>query len=127
MNKRFGTALNCIDGRTQLPVTQWLNTHYHLDYVDLITEPGMDRVLARGPVDEITRLREKTLVSLSAHASRIIAVVGHFDCAANPVNKYEHFQDIATSTHIVRAWGFPVNIIGLWVDEKGCIEVVSTS
>ncbi|WP_369522760.1 carbonic anhydrase [Guptibacillus hwajinpoensis] len=34
MNKRFGTALNCIDGRTQIPVTQWLKAHYHLDYVD---------------------------------------------------------------------------------------------
>ena len=127
MNKRFGTALNCIDGRTQLPVTHWLNAHYHLDYVDLITEPGMDRVLARGSEGEIARLREMTLVSLTAHASHVIAVVGHFDCAANPVSKYEHFKDIATSTLVVRSWGFPVHVIGLWVDEYGRIQVVSTS
>ena len=126
MNKRFGTALNCIDGRTQIPVTQWLKAHYHLDYVDLITEPGMDLILARGLEDEIARIRENTLVSLTAHASHVIAVVGHFDCAANPVSNYQHVKDITTSTQVVRSWGFPVHVVGLWVDEYGRIEVVST-
>ena len=124
MEKRFGTALNCIDGRTQIPVTQWLKAQYCLDYVDLITEPGMDRMLSHGPRYDIERIRENTLISLSAHASQIIAVVGHFDCAANPVSKRQHFTDIAASTQVIKSWGFPVWVIGLWVDEYGRVEVV---
>ncbi|WP_369522972.1 carbonic anhydrase [Guptibacillus hwajinpoensis] len=123
MRNRFGTALNCIDGRTQIPVTEWLKVQYGL--VDLITEPGMDRVLSHGPACEVARLRENTIVSLTAYASQVIAVVGHFDCAANPVSKCQHFKDIATSTQVVRSWGF-AHVIGLWVDEYGRIEVVCT-
>ncbi|PFG12192.1 carbonic anhydrase [Bacillus sp. es.036] len=126
MRYRFGTALNCIDGRTQIPVTEWLKAHYQLDYIDLITEPGMDRVLSHGPAYEVARLRENTIVSLTAHTSQVIAVVGHFDCSANPVSKCQHFKDIATSTQVVRSWGLPVQVIGLWVDEYGRIEVVCT-
>ncbi len=47
MKKRFGTALNCIDGRTQIPIINWLKENFDVDYVDLITEPGMDKVLAQ--------------------------------------------------------------------------------
>lgn len=48
MKKVFGTALNCIDGRTQIPIINWMKENFGLDYVDLITEPGMDKVLSQG-------------------------------------------------------------------------------
>ncbi len=48
MKKRFGTVLNCIDGRVQIPVTNWLKENFDVDYVDLITEPGIDKVLSEG-------------------------------------------------------------------------------
>jgi len=34
MEKRFGTALNCIDGRTQISVIKWLKETFAVDYVD---------------------------------------------------------------------------------------------
>lgn len=43
---KFGTAINCIDGRVQLPVIKWLKENYYLDFVDMITEPGPDKVLS---------------------------------------------------------------------------------
>ncbi|WP_242850643.1 carbonic anhydrase [Clostridium lundense] len=67
MKKRFGTALNCIDGRTQIPVIKWMKENFHVDYVDLITEPGMDKVLSQGKWIEMERLREKAMVSITAH------------------------------------------------------------
>lgn len=48
MKKSFGTVLNCIDGRVQIPVINWMKENFDLDYVDLITEPGMDKVLSQG-------------------------------------------------------------------------------
>lgn len=125
MEKVFGTALNCIDGRTQIPIINWMKDNFGLDYVDLITEPGMDRVLFQGDYFETERLKEKVLISITAHDSNVVAVVGHYDCAANPVSDGEHFRDIAESTLIVKSWGLPVRVIGLWVDEHWRVNVVS--
>jgi hypothetical protein len=55
---RVGTAINCIDGRVQEPVAAWLKERYHLDYVDMITEPGADKVLATGSPEALTAIRE---------------------------------------------------------------------
>ncbi len=49
MEGRFGLAICCIDGRIQEPVASWLKEKYLLDYVDMVTEAGADRVLAEGP------------------------------------------------------------------------------
>ncbi|MCJ7691780.1 MAG: hypothetical protein MUO60_21105 [Clostridiaceae bacterium] len=119
MKKRFATALNCIDGRTQIPVINWLKENFDVDYVDLITEPGIDKVLSQCHWFETERLRENAIISITAHNSNIVAVVGHYDCAANPVSDYKHFQDI------VKSWGLQVRVIGLWVDEFWSVHVVS--
>ncbi|MHB8061688.1 MAG: carbonic anhydrase [Ruminiclostridium sp.] len=124
MKKRFGTALNCIDGRTQIPIIKWFKENFDVDYVDLITEPGMDKVLSQGHWTEIVRLREKTILSIEAHNSNVVAVVGHYDCAANPVSDVKHFKDIVASTYIVASWGLPVKVVGLWVDEFWNVYVV---
>ncbi|WFD08687.1 carbonic anhydrase [Tepidibacter hydrothermalis] len=124
MKKKFATALNCIDGRFQIPVIKWLKENFDVDYVDLITEPGMDKVLSQGHWREMQRLREKVMVSITAHKSNVVAVVGHYDCAANPVSDCKHFQHIVASTYTVKSWGLPVIVVGLWVDEFGCVHVV---
>ena len=35
-----------MDGRVQLPVIQWIKENYRVDFVDVITEAGMDSVLS---------------------------------------------------------------------------------
>ncbi len=125
MAKKFGTALNCIDGRTQIPVIEWLKENFDVDYVDLITEPGMDKVLSEGQWDETERVREKTIISIEAHNSNVVAVVGHYDCAANPVCGLKHFRDIVASAYTVASWGLQVKVVGLWVDEFWRVHVVS--
>ena len=117
MNKKFGTALNCIDGRTQIPVIMWMNKNLGLDYIDLITEPGMDKVLSKGNKFEIDKVKKNTIVSIDAHDSKIIAVVGHYDCAANPVSPYKHVGEIKESIRTVISWSLGVKVIGLWVDD----------
>ena len=124
MGKSFGTALNCIDGRTQIPVITWMKENFGVDYVDLITEPGMDKVLSQGEWAETERIKEKVVISITAHASKVVVVVGHYDCAANPVCACKHFRDIVASIHLVEAWGLPVRVVGLWVDEDWTVHVV---
>ena len=125
MEKKFGTALNCIDGRTQIPIMKWLKENFDVDYVDLITEPGIDKVLSQDQWPETDRLRDKVIISINAHNSNVVAVVGHFDCAANPVSDLKHFCDIAASTRVVESWGLPIKVVGLWVDESFFVHVIS--
>ena len=50
------TCLNCMDGRVQLPVLTWIKANYPVDFVDVITEAGMDGVLAKQKdISEILR------------------------------------------------------------------------
>lgn len=125
MKKKFATALNCIDGRTQIPVIKWLKKNFDVDYVDLITEPGMDKVLSQGQWSETERLKDNVITSIKAHNSNVVAIVGHYDCAANPVSECKHFQDILESSYIVKSWNLPVCVVGLWIDEFWCVQVVS--
>ncbi len=43
----FCTTINCMDGRVQLPVIKYLQKHFNVDYVDSITEPGPNLILAK--------------------------------------------------------------------------------
>lgn len=124
MEGNFGTALNCIDGRTQVPVLDWMKSYFCLDYIDLITEPGMDGILSYGNFAEQQRIRENVIISMNAHNSRTLAVVGHYDCAANPVSVCEHIRDIEMSVNTIKSWQLPLVVVGLWVDELFKVHLV---
>lgn len=34
---KFATAINCMDGRVQIPVIEYIKSKYEVDYVDMIT------------------------------------------------------------------------------------------
>ena len=42
----FFTVINCIDGRIQLPVIQYLQQKYNVEFIDSITEVGPNLILA---------------------------------------------------------------------------------
>ena len=44
----FCTAINCMDGRVQIPVITYLKERFKADYVDVVSEPGPNRILAEG-------------------------------------------------------------------------------
>jgi len=85
---KFATALNCMDGRVQIPIIEFLKKKFKVDYVDMITEPGIDKILAEGNKELISWIKEKIKISVKKHNSKVIAIVGHADCAGNPVKKH---------------------------------------
>jgi hypothetical protein len=122
---KFGTAINCMDGRVQIPVTDWLKKKYALDYVDVITEPGPDKMLTQGTPAQLESIKSRVLISVNAHGSQTIIVAGHDDCAGNPVSKDEHIRQIKRCVDIVRSWKLPVSsVIGAWVNDSWAVEIV---
>ncbi len=131
----FATVINCIDGRAQRPVADWVRVNAQATFVDTATIPGPDKVLTQGPLDRIALLREEVEVSPRAHGSRFVAIAGHHECAANPVSAEEHKRMIRAAVEVIRGWslrdaeGRPaqVRVVGLWVNDSWLVEVVADS
>ncbi|MFA5065730.1 MAG: carbonic anhydrase [Dehalococcoidia bacterium] len=122
---KFGTAINCMDGRSQLPVTDWMKSKYGLDYVDMITEPGPEKLLYQSSPEHVKSIKSRVEISVSAHGSKIIALFAHHDCAGNPVSKEEHIRQVRDSLKLIESWGLPVNdIIGLWLNDGWTVEPI---
>ena len=122
---KFATAINCMDGRVQIPVINWLKRHYGVDYVDMITEPGPERVLAEGKdLGRIESIRMRLEISVTRHCSEIVAVVGHHDCAGNPTDKDTQLRQLSDSGRNVASWNCGVRVVGLWVDDRWEVQEV---
>jgi len=121
----FATAISCMDGRVQHPVAEFLKKKYKVDYVDAITEPGLDGILAANQDKaEIESIKRMVGISTGRHGSKHIAVVGHHDCAGNPVDKATHLAHIRAAIKTVKSWGVKAGVIGLWVDDKWKVSEV---
>ena len=116
---KFATAINCMDGRVQVPVTEFLKKKYGVDYVDMITEPGPNGILAANQDKvAIESIKRRIAISVGRHGSKHIAVAGHHDCAGNPVDQETHLAHIRSAIKTVKSWGGQAEVIGLWVDDK---------
>ena len=123
----FGTAINCIDGRTQQPVIDYIKQNYGVDVVDMITFPGADGIFSdEQRLMEASLARQSASISVEKHNSRIIAVVGHYDCAGNPGDKSHHYLQIRKALlKISSSWKIPTaKIIGLYVNDNWQVEEV---
>jgi carbonic anhydrase len=123
----FVTAINCMDGRVQEPVLQWMKKRLQADHVDMITEPGPDRIMTEGSPDALESIKNRVNVSVNTHGSRVVAVVVHHDCAGFPVSKEEHLAATAKCADIIDSWLFPVRVLRLWVNENWQVELIDDS
>ena len=121
---KFATAITCIDGRVQQPVVDWMKLHVNVEYVDLVTEPGPDLVLSEGTTYVIDDIVRKARFSVERHASPVVAVCGHHDCAANGADKEKHFEQIEESVRVLLSYQLGVRVLGLWLSEWNSIELV---
>ncbi|MEE9558393.1 MAG: carbonic anhydrase [Candidatus Brocadiales bacterium] len=120
----FCTAINCMDGRVQRPVFDYMNNLCDTAYVDMITAPGPDGIVAKEGA-MYKHIQSEVAISVEKHASNVVAIVGHYDCAGNPVSKEKHWEDIRDSVSQIQSWSLPIKVIGLWVNENWEVEPVA--
>lgn len=116
------TCLNCMDGRVQLPVLQWIKDNYPVDFVDVITEAGMDNVLSNQ--EDIREVLRSITISVDVNRSTRLFVVGHYDCRGNPVEENVHRQEIGSAVKRLKGHWPKHEIVGLWVNKNWAVEVV---
>ena len=115
---RFCTAVNCMDGRVQLPVISYLRERFGAEYVDSITEPGPNLVLAKKTDEALVRsILRRIDISVERHKSVGLALAAHHDCAGNPASQEEQKRHVAAGVEFLRLRYPGIRVIGLWVDE----------
>jgi hypothetical protein len=121
---KFGTAINCMDGRVQEPIINWMKVRYGLDYVDMITEPGPIKYLSEQDPAMLESIRKRVMISVEKHHSTVIAVAGHHDCAGDPVPAAEQAEQIKQSLDVLREWNLGVKLIGLYVSDTWLVNII---
>lgn len=124
LRHKFATAITCIDGRVQQPVADWMKLHTNVHYVDLITEPGPDKVLSSESTFVVDEIIRKVSFSVKHHESAVVALCGHHDCAANHADRDEHVEQIREGVRVLLSYNLNVRILGLWLNEWNSVELV---
>ena len=125
---KFCTVINCLDGRVQLPVIQYLQKRFNVQYVDSITEAGPNLILAKQDNTALVQaILGKLRISIDKHNSGGIAIVGHHDCAGNPAPMEEQIEHIKESVQFLHSHYGNIKIIGLWVNHSWEINEIIDS
>lgn len=122
MVKQRAVCLNCMDGRVQLPVIHWIKENHDVDFVDMVTEAGMDGLLAdyENSVHDIYR---SIGISVEKNEAKLIFVVGHHDCRGNPISDEEHKVQIQHAAFRIKKKFPHLHTFGLWVNSDWQVEL----
>ena len=115
----FCTAINCMDGRVQIPIVQYMMKRFRANYVDMVTEAGPNFILARRDNENlVASIFRRVDISLERHGSAGIAIVGHHDCAGNPSPEDDQIAHLERAVQRIRQRYSDAEVIALWIDEK---------
>ncbi len=122
----FCTAINCMDGRTQLPVNEWCREHFNVDYVDTITEPAPPALMAdptnAAAIDSILR---RVDISVREHGSKGIVIVAHTDCSGDPTDDDGRIVHLGRAVGVMRKTYPRLEVTGLWLGDDWKVEPVA--
>ena len=124
------TAINCMDGRVQLPIIAFLKARFNVDYVDMITEIAPNLMLGKlTSYNLLQTVNDRLRLSVERHGSVGIAIVGHYDCTGNPAWKEEQTSHTIAAIKRIREQHYShyrgIPVIGLWVDENWSVSEIS--
>ncbi|MHC4914199.1 MAG: carbonic anhydrase [Planctomycetota bacterium] len=123
----FATALNCMDGRVQLPANEAVRSLFGVDHVDTITEAGIVRFLSdETDSDEAAAALSSVRISLAKHGSRAIAVAAHQDCAGNPCSDSEQQEQLRRAVAFLKGQFADCKVVGLWIGDDWTARVVAS-
>jgi len=120
----FYTAINCMDGRVQESVSNYIKKNYNVLFVDMITSAGPVKILSNKKTENLESIISCVDISLKKHKSKGIAIVAHYDCAGNPISDEEQKELLQEATTFLLNKYINVSVCGLWVDKNGKVEKI---
>ena len=120
----FYTAINCMDGRIQEPVANYIKKKYNVLFVDMITDAGPVKILSNKKSDNLESIISCIDTSLKKHKSKGIAIVAHHGCAGNPISDEEQKELLQKAVFFVINKYINISVCGLWVDKNRKVEKI---
>lgn len=117
-SQTYATAVNCMDGRVQIPVMEFTKARFGVDFVDMITEAG-----AVADINDGVRLHVR--ISVEAHGSRGIVVAAHSDCAGNIIPDQEQKNQCLAAALLLQSDWPEMEVIPVWVPVGGEVEILN--
>lgn len=124
--ENFGTVLECMDGRPQRKVADYLTTSFGVRNLDTVTTAGLVRHLAED-TEQTGTILANLAISVEKHGSRQVAVVAHHDCAGNPVPDETQKQQLAAAVARIEKLYPEAETVALWLNEQWIVERVHTA
>ena len=62
--------------------------------------------------------KKRVEIPVAMYNSKLVALVGHHDCAEKPVDKKDSTRTDNYCNRTLGSWDFDVKVVGLWVDEN---------
>ena len=118
----FYTAINCMDGRIQEPITNYIKKKYNVLFVDMITGAGPVKILSNKKTENLESIISCIDISLKKHKSKGIAIVAHYDCAGNPIADKEQKKLLQKAVIFLENKYINIPVCGLWVDKDRKVE-----
>ncbi|WP_202079047.1 carbonic anhydrase [Caldalkalibacillus salinus] len=125
MENTFGTVINCMDGRAQLPMIKKMRETFQVQHVDMITEPGPNKIIAdQSDKPTMENIKKRLDISVHNHESSVIAIAGHHDCAGNPTTVEEQKKHLQKAKAVVQEWYPKVEVVTYWLNDRFEVEEV---
>lgn len=123
----FATVINCMDGRTQKAVQEYITNVQSVKYVDVITEAGPCKIISDN-INQviIENIKNRVDISINIHKSKYIAIVGHHDCAGVPEDDGAQKKLIINAAKNISDWYPNVYVEAIWFDHQFKIEVIKS-
>ena len=71
-----------------------------------------------------SNIEKRIGISVNKHGSNWVVLVGHEDCAGNPGSMEKQIADVKDGIKTLAEMDFDANLMGVWVDLQGTIDVV---
>ena len=120
----FYTAVNCMDGRIQESVSNYIKKQYNVLFVDMITGAGPVKIFSNKKTKNLESIISCIDISLKHHKSKGIAIVAHYDCAGNPISDEEQKKLLKKAVAFLVNEYINVSVCGLWVNKNGEVEKI---
>jgi len=118
VNNEFVTVVGCMDGRAIHALYWYFRLGYGVRFTDMITRPGVVGIVWN--IEKFKKLfieiLERVAVSMLKHRSRLVAIVGHSDCAGNKVSDVKQkMQTIELAQKVQECLPEGTKVLALWV------------
>jgi len=116
--KKLAVGVFCVDWRLHhkdVNIVEKVRAHLDVDGVDVIGVPGPDGVcLQDGRQMEVAPLTGWLKLLIGAHKPVVLAFIGHYQCAGNPVDDATHDKNVEESVaRFKKETGFAGPVVAL--------------